>query len=153
MHVAGARGSCPGRCKLWVPASYTKDNTFGGITCAWCVLIIFLSIYLALVCGTSNLAFLLAQVPCHSVPWVVLAVLSYWRRQALFVAATACGLPYSWTRSVHLDKVCRCLGLPRQYLHFASPVRVQVQPRYSSPISAHLSLRWPYRGFSVAGGR
>ena len=41
MHVAGARGSCPGRCKLWVPASYTKDNTFVGITCAWCVLIIF----------------------------------------------------------------------------------------------------------------
>ena len=32
--------------------------------------------------------------------------------------------------------VCWCLGLPRQYLHFASPVRVQVQPRYSSPISA-----------------
>ena len=47
-----------------------------------------------------------------------------------------CSLSYSWTRSVHLDKVCRCLGLPRQYLHFSSPVRVQVQPRYSAPISA-----------------
>jgi len=35
--------------------------------------------------------------------------------------------------------VCWCLGLPRQYLHFASPVRVQVQPRYSSPIFFALS--------------
>ena len=130
------------------------------------------------VCGISNLAFLLAQVPCHS---VVLAVLSYWRRQPYLWRrrlAVCGGGPYLWRAAGNLvascsvgaygptswsvtglraattplpcirslrayaasrtpgQGMCRCLGLPRQYLHFASPVRVQVQPRYSAPISA-----------------
>ena len=62
-----------------------------------------------------------------------------------------CNLSYSWTRSVHLDKVCRCLGLPRQYLHFA-PVRVQLQGPLSSPIFSRFR-RWLAYSWRRRGGR
>lgn len=91
--------------------------------------------YLALMCGTSNLAFLAklvatgvwrqrpslaaaarsvassrdgSSVSCHSVPWVVSSICSYWRQQALFVAA--CGLRW---RALILWRAC---GLRRRAL-------------------------------------